>query len=808
MSENKQVVLPVTGMTCANCVATIERNVKKLDGVDTVNVNLASERATVSFDPQKLSLENILAKVERAGYGIAKGEAVFKLKHLGDSNDGRRLETALMKKEGVVAALANISAEDVQVNYIPTIVSQNELRQIVAGAGFDLLESEGTGEDAEAIARQKEIHHQAHLLTVGLIFTVPLFLLSMLGDFGVLPHSIQHAWWMNWLKLALSLPVQFYVGWQYYVGAYKALKNGSANMDVLIAMGSSAAFLYSLPVVFGWINGHVFFETAAVIITLVRVGKFLESKAKGGTSEAIKKLMALQVKTARVLKDGQEMDIAVEEVQKGDVLVIRPGEKIPVDGVVIEGNSSVDESMITGESIPAEKSTGSTVTGATLNKQGLLKIEALRVGKESTLAQIIKLVESAQGSKAPIQKLADQVSAYFVPGVIAVALITFLVWMFLVPAPAPGSDVSAFTRALINAIAVLVVACPCAMGLATPTAIMVGTGKGAQNGILFRSGEALERAGNISTVVLDKTGTVTKGQPVLTDISLGGKDLSEDKFLQLAASVERGSEHPIGEALIAEAGNRSLALSEPEGFVSYPGEGVSATVEGKAVWVGNAKLMARLNVPASTFDAAVAKFQADGKTTLIVAIEGHFAGVLAVADVIKESSPAAIHTLRDLGLNVVMLTGDNEKTAQAIAKQVGIVQIVANVLPDGKVSEVVRLQEQKNAVAMVGDGVNDAPALAQADLGMAIGTGTDIAMAAAPVTLISGDLMSVVKALKLSRRTLATIKQNLFWAFIYNVILIPAAAIGFLNPMVSAGAMAFSSIFVVTNSLRLKRVKL
>ncbi len=808
MSENKQVVLPVTGMTCANCVATIERNVKKLDGVDTVNVNLASERATVSFDPQKLSLENILAKVERAGYGIAKGEAVFKLKHLGDSNDGRRLETALLKKEGVVAALANISAEDVQVDYIPTIVSQNELRQIVAGAGFDLLESEGTGEDAEAIARQKEIHHQAHLLTVGLIFTVPLFLLSMLGDFGVLPHSIQHAWWMNWLKLALALPVQFYVGWQYYVGAYKALKNGSANMDVLIAMGSSAAFLYSLPVVFGWISGHVFFETAAVIITLVRVGKFLESKAKGGTSEAIKKLMALQVKTARVLKDGQETDIAVEEVQKGDVLVIRPGEKIPVDGVVIEGNSSVDESMITGESIPAEKSTGSAVTGATLNKQGLLKIEALRVGKESTLAQIIKLVESAQGSKAPIQKLADQVSAYFVPGVIAVALITFLVWMFLVPAPAPGSDVSAFTRALINAIAVLVVACPCAMGLATPTAIMVGTGKGAQNGILFRSGEALERAGNISTVVLDKTGTVTKGQPVLTDISLGKNDLSEDKFLQLAASVERGSEHPIGEALIAEAGNRSLALSEPEGFVSYPGEGVSATVEGKAVWVGNAKLMARLNVPASTFDAAVAKFQADGKTTLIVAIEGHFAGVLAVADVIKESSPAAIHTLRELGLNVIMLTGDNEKTAQAIAKQVGIEQIVANVLPDGKVNEVVRLQEQKNAVAMVGDGVNDAPALAQADLGMAIGTGTDIAMAAAPVTLISGDLMSVVKALKLSRRTLATIKQNLFWAFIYNVILIPAAAIGFLNPMISAGAMAFSSIFVVTNSLRLKRVKL
>ena len=585
MADNKQVVLPVTGMTCANCVATIERTVKKLDGVENVVVNLASERATIAFDPKKLTLASIIGRVEKAGYGVATGEMDLELKHLGDVNDARRLENALKKIEGLLSVQTNLTTEKVQVQYIQTIVSQAEIRQYIKKAGFDLIETEGMTEDAEAVARAKEISHQFKLLIVGLTFTIPLFALSMLRDFNVLPHEIGHAWWMNWLMLALAIQVQFYVGGQYYIGAYKALRNGSANMDVLIAMGSSAAFLYSLPIVFGWIGGHVYLETAAVIITLVRVGKYLEAKAKGGTSEAIKKLMAMQVKTARLVKDGQELDVAIDAVVKGDVLLIRPGEKIPVDGVVIEGHSTIDESMLTGESMPVEKIVGDKVTGATLNKQGMVKMEATNVGKETALAQIIKLVEAAQGSKAPIQKLADQVSAVFVQIVIGIAFITFLVWMFLVPAPAAGSGINAFTRALISAVAVLVVACPCAMGLATPTAIMVGTGKGAQNGILFRSGEALERAKKVTMVVLDKTGTLTRGQPVVTDIEVISPDLTKDQLLVFAASVERGSEHPVGEALLAEAGNRSLQLLEPAGFQSIAGEGVVAEVNGKSVAV-------------------------------------------------------------------------------------------------------------------------------------------------------------------------------------------------------------------------------
>ena len=808
MAETKQVVLPVTGMTCANCVATIERSVKKLDGVKNTVVNLASERAVVDFDPTALSLESIIGRIEKSGYGIATGELDLEIKHIGETSDAKRLENGLTKIEGVLAAVVNLATEKVKIEYIPTLISQHELRHIVQTLGFDLIEFNGETRDAEADARSAEVNHQLHLLIIGLIFTIPLFTLTMLSDFGVLPMMISHSTWFKWLSLLLATPVQFYVGWQYYVGAFKALRNRSANMDVLIALGSSVAYLYSLPVVFGLLSGHMYLETSAVIITLVKLGKYLEVKAKGGTSEAIKKLMALQEKTAKIIRDGQEVTIQAEDVQKGDIVLIRPGEKFPVDGVVMEGHSTVDESMLTGESLPVEKKVGDKVTGATLNQQGSVKIEAIHVGKETTLAQIIKLVEDAQGSKAPIQKLADQVSAIFVPTVISLAAVTFLVWYFLIPAPALSTGISALTRALINAVAVLVVACPCAMGLATPTAIMVGTGKGAQNGILYRSGGALEQAKKVNLIVMDKTGTLTRGQPVVTDIHILNPKFTEEQVLLLSASVERNSEHPVGDALLVEAGNRGIQLTDPTGFNSFPGEGVSAEVSGQQIAVGNHRLMER----AATFDPSnqtiIEDFQKEGKTTLLVSVDKEMIAIIAVADVLKEKSVAAVQELKKMGFQVAMLTGDNLNTAKAIAAQAGIDRIIAEVLPDGKANEIKKLQQQGFTVAMIGDGVNDAPALAQADLGMAIGTGTDVAIASAPVTLINGDLQGVAKAIRLSDQTLKTIKQNLFWAFFYNIILIPAAAFGLMNPMLSAGAMAFSSVFVVTNSLRLKNINL
>jgi Cu+-exporting ATPase len=810
----KHITLPVTGMTCANCVATVERNIKKLDGIVEANVNLTTERASVDFDPSLVNQEQIVDRIQRAGYGIALGEADLIIQRLSDDSDARRLQSALSKVEGIVETEVSFTRERARIKYIPTIVSVGEIRSEIKSNGFESQDITGESEDAEKLARQREIQRQRRLLMVGLVFTIPLFTLSMLGDIGVIPQGIKDTTWFKWVLFALATPVQFYVGWQYYVGALKALRNRSANMDVLIAMGSSAAYFYSIPVLLGLIDGHVYFETAAVIITLIVLGKFLEARAKGKTSDAIRKLMSLGAKKARVERDGKEIDIDIDEVRVGEIVIVRPGEKIPVDGVIISGRSSVDESMLTGESMPLEKGPGDEVVGATLNKLGMIKLEAKKVGQETVLAQIIRLVEEAQGSKAPIQRLADQVSAVFVPAVILIAFVTFLAWYLI--APSITNIPQDFTRSLINLVAVLVIACPCAMGLATPTAIMVGTGKGAGLGILFKSSGALEQAGRITTVILDKTGTITRGQPVVTDVITDDKKVGADELLYLAASAEKASEHPLGEAIVAEAGNRSLQLIDPKNFSAIAGKGVEAEIDGKQIIVGSPSLIFEQSLDLSGFKPTLDTLQSEAKSVVLVVIDRKVSGMIAIADTLKENSVQAIHKLQEMNLEVAMITGDNQQTAHAIAKKVGIgthgengtASVMAEVFPGEKALRVRELQEGGGVVAMVGDGINDAPALAQADVGIAIGTGTDIAIAAAPITLIRGDLMGVVTAIKLSRGTLKTIKQNLFWAFIYNIILIPTAALGYLNPMLAAGAMAFSSIFVVTNSLRLRGFRL
>jgi Cu+-exporting ATPase len=803
----KQYSLPITGMTCANCVSTVERNLKKVPGVSVAQVNLSSERAAVDFDPSQANLTTMLERIRRAGYDVATGEADLAFEDLDDVNEVKRLEKALYALDGVLEVNANIATERARVRYVPTLVNQSDLRQAARSAGLELLEQTGETQDAEREARQAEVRKQRRLMWLGVALSVPLLILSMARDLGLMPMALAMAPWMEWIFFALATPVQFYVGLSYYINGYKSLRNGSANMDVLVAMGSSAAYFYSLAALLGFFHGHGYFETAAVIITLIRVGKYLEAGAKGRTGESIRKLMGLRPKLARVVREGQEIEIPSADVQVGDLVVVRPGEKFPVDGVVTEGRSSADESMITGESLPVEKSVGDSVIGATLNKQGRLIFEATKVGKATALAQIIRLVEEAQASRAPIQKLGDRVSSIFVPAVILIATVTFIVWWLFVPSASTAMGQDAFTRGMINAAAVLLIACPCAMGLATPTAVMVGTGRGAEMGILIKSGEALERASGISMVLLDKTGTVTKGQPAVTDIILSNGKIDEKELLRLAASVEDASEHPLGEAVVAEANARKITLTRPDAFKAETGRGVSAQVEGREILVGNSRLMREQGLGLNGLGDEVNRLESSGKTAILVAVDGEMRGLFGVADTLKDHSIEAVRELQDMGLKVGMLTGDNRVVADSMAKQLGLDYVVAEVLPDQKVAEVKRFQEKGEVIAMVGDGINDAPALAQAELGIAIGTGTDVAMAAAPVVLITGDLRGVPRAISLARKTLRTIKQNLFWAFIYNILLIPSAAFGFLSPILSAGAMAMSDVFVIGNSLRLRGFK-
>ncbi len=854
--SDKQVTLPVVGMTCANCVVAVERNAKKAAGVTDAAVNFASERVTVSYDPDVAGgaqvTADVIDRIRRAGYDVPTAEVELPLLGMTCANCAATIERRLKKTDGVVDASVNLASERATVRYAPGATTRADLVAAVRAAGYDVVEAAEGEEavDAEAAAREAEIAHQKRRLLVGALFTLPLFLLSMGRDLGLL-GSWAGALWVDWLFLALATPVQFYVGWDYYTGAFKSLRNGSANMDVLVALGSSVAYFYSVAVLLFKTAGshaighHLYFETSAVIITLIVTGKLLEVRAKGRTSEAIKKLMGLQPRTARVVRDGVERDIPIAEVVPGDRVLVRPGEKIPVDGHVLEGRSSVDESMITGESLPVDKAAGDAVIGATVNRQGLLTIEAGKVGRDTVLAQIIRMVESAQGSKAPIQRVVDRVAAWFVPAVIGLAVVTFVIWLLA------GAG---FVPALLRLIAVLVIACPCAMGLATPTSIMVGVGKGAEAGILFKNSAALEEAHRLNAIVLDKTGTITRGQPAVTAVvtepqaaaphdagplatdhwPLPTADwlLSTDHLLQLAASAERGSEHPLGEAIVRAAEARGLALSSPQRFEAVAGHGIVAVVDGQRVLVGNQRLLEREGVTSGAGMAEqAAALEAEAQTVMWVAVDDRAAGLIGVADTIKDGSAEAVRALRDLGLTVVMLTGDNPATAAAIGREAGIDRVLAGVLPGEKAEYVQRLQAEFGGgerggsvrdghVGMVGDGINDAPALAQANVGFAIGTGTDVAMETADVTLMRGDLRSVPQAIRLSRATMTNIRQNLFWAFGYNVVLIPIAAgvlapfdwapdfLRQLSPILAAGAMAFSSISVVTNALRLRRARL
>jgi Cu+-exporting ATPase len=806
----------ITGMTCTTCAATIRKGLSKTPGVEQADVNFASEKASIEYDPTKVDLAKIKDTVSQLGYGVATKKSIFPVSGMTCASCVARVEEALSSVPGVISASVNLASEKATVEYLEG-TGLADMRRAVKDAGYEL------GPEAQALedvttAAQREIRALRNRFIVAAILAAAIMALGWGPSFVGKPY----------LLWALATPVQFWAGLRFYRGAWGALKHKTSDMNTLIVVGTSVAYFYSMiavifPSLFatGVLELHLYFDTSAAIITLILLGRFLEARARGQTSEAIKKLIGMQPKTALVIREGEQREIPVEEVQVGDLILVRPGERVPVDGIVHDGYSSIDESMITGESIPVEKKVGDEVIGATINKTGSLEIEASKVGKDTTLAHIVRMVEEAQGSKAPIQRLADVIASYFVPAVIGIAIVTFVVWYFVGPAPA-------LTFAFLNFVAVLVIACPCALGLATPTAIMVGTGKGAEHGILIRNGEALERAHQINTVLLDKTGTLTRGEPVVTDI-ISAHSFSREEVLQLAASAEHTSEHPLGEAVVKAALEKKLELSPSSDFNAIPGQGIEALVEGKKLFLGNLTLMKERGFSLNGLEKEAAELLEGGKTVMFLGRDRQVAGIIALADTLKPGTREVLQALRKMGIETAMLTGDNRRTAEAIAREAGIDRVLAEVLPEHKAGEVKKLQEEGKVVAMVGDGINDAPALAQADIGIAIGTGTDVAVETGDITLISGDLTGVATAISLSKRTMRTIRQNLFWAFAYNTALIPIAAgvlylvfgnigvpsglhfvlgeYGFLNPILAAAAMAASSITVVSNSLRLRRFK-
>lgn len=794
VSEKNHATLGVTGMTCAACSNRVEKVLNKMDGVEA-QVNLTTEKATIDYDPKRTSLDDITKKIENVGYGVLTEKADLDVFGMTCAACSNRVEKVLNKQEGVQSATVNLTTETASVEYNPGLVDIEALIDKIKNIGYDAKPKAEAAE--KKTHKEKELQHMKTKVIISAVLSAPLLVTMLVHLFNMNVPDI----FMNpWFQFALATPVQFIIGWQFYEGAYKNLRSGGANMDVLVALGTSAAYFYSLYEAVKTIGNpayepHLYFETSAILITLILFGKYLEARAKSQTTHALSSLLNLQAKEARIIKNGEEMMIPVEEVAVGDRLVVKPGEKIPVDGIVVKGRTSVDESMITGESIPIEKEADSSLIGSTLNKNGSIEMEATKVGKDTALASIVKVVEEAQGSKAPIQRLADVISGYFVPIVVGIAILTFIVWIAFVR---PGE----FEPALVAAIAVLVIACPCALGLATPTSIMVGTGRAAESGILFKGGEHLERTHELDAIVLDKTGTITKGKPEVTDF------FGDEETLQLLASAEKGSEHPLAGAIVAYATEKDIDFLEVEEFDAVPGHGIEATISGKHVLVGNRKLMQDHQIEVDSAEQELVDYEVEGKTAMLIAVDGEYRGIVAVADTIKETAPRAIKELKEQGLEVIMLTGDNERTAQAIAKQVGIDQVIAQVLPEEKADKVKEIQSQGKKVAMVGDGVNDAPALVTADIGIAIGTGTEVAIEAADVTILGGELLLIPKAIKISHATIKNIRQNLFWAFGYNTAGIPIAAMGLLAPWIAGAAMALSSVSVVTNSLRLKRVKI